>query len=95
MSCIVLQQMTVSDYARFKPIFDEDGHRRERLGSRGGRLLRSASNPGEYVAILEWDDLEKARTFANSLELREAAEWAGVVGLVKTMVLEEVEPVKA
>lgn len=91
----VLVQHTVSDYERFKPVFEDDGVRRRRLGSQGGRLLRSVDNPHEFLALFEWDDAEKARKFASSYELREAAEWAGVVGTAKATVLEEVEAVEA
>ena len=71
--------------------FDDDSQRRRRLGSNGWRLLRSIDNPQEYVALFQWDDVEKARGFATSFELQEAVEWAGVVGSATVTVLEEVE----
>ena len=45
------------------------------------------------MAILEWDDVEKARKFIHSSELREAAGWAGIG--IKQDLLEEVEEVSA
>ena len=66
---------------------------RRQRGSKGGRLLHSTENPKEYVAILEWDDVEKARKFIHSSELREAAGWAGIG--IKQDLLEEVEEVSA
>ena len=91
----VLVQHTVSDYRTFKPVFEDDGQRRKRLGSKGGCLLRLVHNPQEYMALFQWDDLDKARAFATSFELREAVEWAGVVGSARMTVLEEVETVSA
>jgi hypothetical protein len=91
----VLVQHTVSDYARFKPLFDDDGRRRRLHGCKGGRLLCSVDNPHEYTALFEWDDVEKARGFAASFEQGEALEWAGMIGPSKATVLEEVEAVGA
>ena len=87
----VLVQHTVADYAKFRLVFDDDSQRRRRLGSNGWRLLRSIDNPQEYVALFQWEDVEKARGFATSFELQEAVEWAGVVGSATVTVLEEVE----
>ena len=46
--------------------------------ARGGRLFRSAIDPHEVLLLLEWDDLERARLFADSDDLREAMTRAGV-----------------
>jgi heme-degrading monooxygenase HmoA len=48
-------------------------------GSAGGRVFRSAADPNEVVILLEWDDLEKARQFAQSEDLRQTMQRAGVV----------------
>ena len=70
----------VADYAAWKAIFDEDEITRRANGSRGGRLFHSSSNPNEVLLLLEWDDLERARLFADSDDLREAMGRAGVTG---------------
>ena len=61
--------------------------------ARKAGVFCTAENPKEYVALLEWDDVEKARKFINSSELREAAGWAGIG--IKQDLLEEVEEVSA
>jgi heme-degrading monooxygenase HmoA len=48
-------------------------------GSRGGQLFRNATDPNELVILLEWDDLEKARQFTQSEDLREVMQGLGVV----------------
>jgi hypothetical protein len=85
----------VADYEQFRPVFDEDAGRRRLSGSKGGRVFRSTTNPNEVVALFEWDDVERARAFAASYELREAVEWATAVGEWSATTLEEVEQVDA
>ncbi len=76
----LLIRQNVTDYAQWKSAFDAHSVTRQANGSRGGQLLRSASDPNELVVLLEWDDLERARQFAQSDELREVMQRAGVVG---------------
>jgi heme-degrading monooxygenase HmoA len=68
----------VEDYAKWKPVFDAHGATRQAKGSKGGRLFRNADDPNETVILFEWDDLEKARQFAQSDDLRQAMQRAGV-----------------
>jgi len=82
---------TVEDYEQWKKVFDEDASRRKSLGSKGGRLYRSADNPNEMTIVWDWESLEKARQFATSPDLREVMEKAGVVGMPQVIFLEEIE----
>jgi hypothetical protein len=75
----VIFRTKVADYARWKPIFDADGANRQAGGSKGGQLFRSADDPNEVVMLFEWD-LEKARQFSQSEELRAKMQEAGVLG---------------
>ncbi len=70
----------VADYQTWKAVFDEHGISRRANGSLGGRLFRAAANPGVVLILLEWDDLDRARLFADSDDLREAMTRAGVAG---------------
>ena len=69
----------VTDYAQWKSAFVAHSVTRQANGSRGGQLFRNASDSNELVVLLEWDDLERARQFAQSEELREVMQRAGVV----------------
>lgn len=75
----IIFRTKVADYDKWKPIFDADGVNRQANGSRGGQLFRNASDPNELVMLFEWDDLEKARQFTQSEDLRELMQRAGVV----------------
>lgn len=68
-------------------------HDGKEAGSTGGRLFHSADDPNDVLVLLEWDDMDKARTFAGSAQLREAMEEAGVGGRPEVRFLEHEEVV--
>jgi heme-degrading monooxygenase HmoA len=74
----LIVRQKVEDYARWKPVFDEHATARKEAGSKGIRVLRSADEPNEVLAISEWETLEQARQFAQSPGLREAMQRAGI-----------------
>ncbi len=87
----ILVRHKVEDYAKWKPIFDEDGVNRKAGGSKGAQLFRNADNPNELIILMEWDDLGKAKQFTQSPALREAMERAGVADQPDMYFLDEVE----
>jgi heme-degrading monooxygenase HmoA len=74
----LLVRHRVSDFARWKAVFDDHGTTRRANGSRGGRIFHNTNDPSELVILLEWDDLERARLFLDSDDLRVAMNLAGV-----------------
>ena len=89
MPCLLIRH-TVQDYSVWKAVFDEQEDLRRANGSQGGRLFRSTES-GEVLVLLEWDDLERARLFADSDDLREALARAGVTDRPDIWFLEDVE----
>ena len=90
----VLIHHNVADYDKFRAVFDDDAERRRRLGSQGGRLLRSTVAPNDIFALFEWDDVEKARKFVAAYETHEAFEWVLPVEEIRAFVLEDIEEVE-
>ena len=77
----VLVRHTVESYAKWRPIFDEHDAIRKAAGQVGTpQVFRSGDDPFQIVILMEWDELEKARKFTESPDLREAMEKAGVAG---------------
>ena len=73
----LLVRHKVKDYTKWKPIFDEHSAKRKAGGSKGGRLFRSTSDPNELVILFEWEDVNKARQFSESWDLRQAMDRGG------------------
>jgi hypothetical protein len=89
----LLVRHRVTDYEQWKAVFDAHSLTRQANGSRGGQLFRNASDPNELLVLLEWDVLEKARQYAQSEELREVMQRAGVVDCPSISFLKDGEPV--
>jgi heme-degrading monooxygenase HmoA len=71
--------------------FDQHAATREAAGSKGGALYRNVENPNELFIVFEWDDLANARKFAESADLREAMQKAGVTGRPNIHFVEKIE----
>ncbi len=78
----------VEDYDRWKKAFDDHESIRQAAGSKGGYLFRNADNSNEVVMIVEMEDLDRARQFVGSDDLRQAMEGAGVTGPPEILFLE-------
>jgi heme-degrading monooxygenase HmoA len=87
----LLVRHKVEDFDRWKPVYDEHGATRKATGSLGSQLLRNADDPNEMVILFRWDTLENARRFAQSDDLREAMQRAGVADRPDIYFLDEVE----
>lgn len=74
----LLVRHTVSDYEKWKPVFDAHASTRKAAGSRGGALYRSRENPNEIFVFFDWESEDKARAFATSQDLKEVMARAGV-----------------
>jgi hypothetical protein len=90
----VLIHHNVVDYDKFRSVFDYDAARRKRLGSKGGRLLRSTLGPKDFFALFEWDNVENAQKFLASYEAHEAFEWVHSVEEVRAFILENMEDIE-
>lgn len=89
----VLVRHKVEDYVKWKPVFDEHGATRKASGFMGHHLFRNADDTHELVILFEVDDLERARQFVRSEDLRQAMQRAGVSDQPDIYLLDEVERV--
>ena len=81
----------VADYAKWKTVFDEHEAMRIEYGTVGHSLHRDADDPNVIVIAFRVSDLNRAKAFAGSEELRSAMERAGVLGLPEIWFAEDVE----
>ena len=88
MPCLLIRHK-VQDYATWESVFDEHASTRRANGSQGGWLFRDARDPNEIVVLLAWDDLERARLFVDSDDLKEGLIRSGVAGATDSWFLED------
>jgi heme-degrading monooxygenase HmoA len=81
---------SVQDYAAWKSVFDSVGDLRKRSGEDSYQILRQDNGSDNVVALFQWDNLDNARKYAASPELKAAMEQAGVIGKPEILFLEEV-----
>jgi hypothetical protein len=86
----LLIRCSVADYRAWKAVFDEHESTRLANGAQGLWLFRDADDPRQILLLLTWDDLDRARLFVDSDELREEMTRAGVIDQPDIWFLEEV-----
>jgi heme-degrading monooxygenase HmoA len=84
----VLVKHKVKDYGKWKSIYDENITNREDSGSKGAHVLRGVEDPNEVVILFEWDNLDNARKFFESSNLRMRLQNAGVMDKPEVYFLE-------
>jgi cysteinyl-tRNA synthetase len=74
----ILIRHKVADFAKWKAVYDAHGSARADAGLKEERLLRNIDNPSEVVLLFSASDLNKAKQFATSDDLRQRMQQAGV-----------------
>ncbi len=74
----MLVRSKVADFAKWKPVYDEHASAREKAGLKEVHLLRNIDDPNEVILLFSAEDLDKAKAFAASDDLRQAMQRAGV-----------------
>jgi hypothetical protein len=75
----VLVRSKVRDFKTWKPAYDAHLPARNDAGLTEKYLLRNADDANEIVILFEAQDLDRAKTFAASADLRERMQESGVV----------------
>jgi len=73
-------QITIDDYAKWRPVFDKHKPLRDKAGLSNVRVYRDADNPKELIVWSETSDAAKAREALTGSEIKNAMQEAGVVG---------------
>jgi heme-degrading monooxygenase HmoA len=90
----ILVQHEVNDFATWKAVFDAALDWRRQQGEVSTRVFQSADNPNDITLFSEWENLEKARAFISSSELKSKMSAAGVKGAPRVQVLSEVQTLR-
>ena len=79
MASYLLVRHKVRDYSEWKPGYDAHLPKRVEAGLTEKHVLRSADNSNEVVILFEAADINRAKAFAESTDLRETMQKIGVV----------------
>jgi hypothetical protein len=74
----ILIRHKVTDFAKWKQVYDAHASARQNAGLKEEHLLRNAEDPNEVILLFSTEDLDKAKTFTASDDLRQAMQKAGV-----------------
>ncbi len=70
----------VDDFSEWKEVYDEFDAKRKKMGVKGAAVFQAADDDSDVTVWHDFESLDTARSFAQSSELREAMENAGVTG---------------
>ena len=70
----ILVRHKVADFAKWKPVYDAHLSARQNAGLKEEHLFRNADDPNEVVLLFSAEDLDKAKAFTTSDDLRQAME---------------------
>lgn len=87
----LLIRHAVTDFDRWRTVFQEDEVTRRSAGARSEIVFRSANDPEEVWLVLQWDDLFRARLFARSDDLVDTLTRAGVTQRPDIWYLDDVD----
>ena len=68
----------VADFAKWKPVYDAHLSARQEAGLKEEHLFRNADDPNEVLLLFSGDDIDKAKAFIASDDVRQTMQKAGV-----------------
>jgi quinol monooxygenase YgiN len=76
----VLVHHQVADYRNWRSVFDAALDFRHEGGECSCRIFRKAGNPNDLTLLFEWEDIERAKRYMTSDDLRKKMQQSGVIG---------------
>ena len=68
----------VADFAKWKPVYDAHLSARQKAGLTEEHLFRNADDPNEVLLLFSAEDIDKAKAFIASDDVRQTMAKAGV-----------------
>jgi heme-degrading monooxygenase HmoA len=90
----VMVRHKVSEFSRWKQVFDEHFGSRHAAGELSHRLFHTHDDGSDLTLFFDWETLDMARAFFGSERLRESMQKAGVIGQPEVVYLEEVRSLR-
>ena len=87
----MIVKVRVTDFEKWKPVFDEVETVRRDHSATGHEVYRDATDPNVVVVVTHYQDLSRAKEYSGSEALRSAMERAGVEGPPETWIVNDEE----
>ncbi len=75
----ILIQVKVQDYSKWRAVYEENVSNRASNGMGAGKVYRSADDTNSIAIFIDVTDMEKARAYADSDELKQTQMKGGVI----------------
>jgi hypothetical protein len=75
----LLVRHKVADFSKWKSAYEAHSGARQKAGLKEEHLLRNTESPDEVIILFKAEEIQKAKEFAGSSNLREAMQNAGVI----------------
>ena len=85
----MLMQQEVADYTPWRAVFDSNEEVRRSRGVQSTRIFRGLENPNAVTLLVEWDNIDHAKSWLNDPRLRAAMQEAGVLSAPAVTFLNE------
>jgi quinol monooxygenase YgiN len=69
----------VKNYAEWRKVFDDLTAMRTSYGCTGHQVFQSPSDPNEITILTGWKNIDQAKSYATSNDLKEGMKNAGVI----------------
>ena len=76
----IIVRHKVEDFGKWKAAYDEHDSKRKEAGCQRDNVLQNGEDPNDVAVHFNWDSRENFDKFAQSEELKEAMQKAGVIG---------------
>jgi|SRR5215475_13442761 len=90
----VLVRHNVSDYGKWKSVFDADQASRQKGGELTCRVFHNTDNFNDLTLLFEWENLEQAQRYMNSKELKGKMKESGVASRPEIAYLGEMHTIR-
>jgi len=85
----LLVRHKVADFQKWKLVFDDNLEWRISHGEKSYQIFRDSNDPNDIFILCEWENLDSAKQFINSQDLKDKMHNAGVIAEPGLFILTE------
>ena len=79
----LIVKRNLKDYDSWKKLVSEKNELREKMGSKGATVYRSAKNPNEVYLVFDWDDQKSYLEYFKLPDVQKSLEETGTTEIIE------------